>query len=429
MQFDKQTGIGDNMEEKKDRVVLIGASLGDKSLNDTDDASMKELAELVKTAEGEIIGEIVQNIKSIDPSTFIGSGKVEEIREFIVANDITMAVFDTELSGSITRNLENALGVTVIDRSRLILDIFAMRAKSKEGKCQVELAQLKYLLPRLSGIGQSLSRLGGGIGTRGPGETKLESDRRHIQKRIEHLSEELAEIEKHRSNIRKKRTEDSIPVVALVGYTNVGKSSLLNLLSDSQDAYVENKLFATLDPLMRKITLPDKTEFIICDTVGFIRKLPHHLVEAFKSTLEEIKYADLIIHLADASNDELDKALSVVNKIITDLNDNNKPVLTVFNKCDINEPPLYYQNMNTVNISVKEKNNIDGLLDKIKEIIFSTKKKVKLILPFAQGGLLGLLYKTSTILSEESKEDGFHMEIVCDDEIYSKVRMYEVEQL
>ncbi len=417
------------MEEKKDRVVLVGASLGDKSLNDTDEASMKELAELVKTAEGEVVGEIVQNIKTIDPSTFIGSGKVEEIREFIDANDITMAVFDTELSGSITRNLENALGVTVIDRSRLILDIFAMRAKSKEGKCQVELAQLKYLLPRLSGIGQSLSRLGGGIGTRGPGETKLESDRRHIQKKIEHLTDELSEIEKHRSNIRKKRTEDSIPVVALVGYTNVGKSSLLNLLSDSQDAYVENKLFATLDPLMRKITLADKTEFIICDTVGFIRKLPHHLVEAFKSTLEEIKYADLIIHLADASNDELDKSLSVVNKIITDLNENNKPVLTVFNKCDIKEPPLYYQNMNTVNISVKEKKNIDGLLDKIKEIIFSTKKRVKLIIPFSQGGLLGLLYKTSTILSEESKEDGFHMEIVCDEEIYSKVKVYEVEQL
>ncbi len=417
------------MEEKKDRVVLIGASLGDKSLNDTDEASMKELAELVKTAEGEVVGEIIQNIKTIDPSTFIGSGKVEEIREFIDTNDITMAVFDTELSGSITRNLENALGVTVIDRSRLILDIFAMRAKSKEGKCQVELAQLKYLLPRLSGIGQSLSRLGGGIGTRGPGETKLESDRRHIQKKIEHLTDELYEIEKHRSNIRKKRTEDSIPVVALVGYTNVGKSSLLNLLSDSQDAYVENKLFATLDPLMRKITLADKTEFIICDTVGFIRKLPHHLVEAFKSTLEEIKYADLIIHLADASNDELDKGLSVVNKIITDLNENNKPVLTVFNKCDINEPPLYYQNMNTVNISVKEKKNIDGLLEKIKEIIFSTKKKVKLILPFSQGGVLGLLYKTSTILSEESKEDGFHMEIVCDEEIYSKVKVYEVEQL
>ncbi|MBE7020337.1 MAG: GTPase HflX [Ruminococcaceae bacterium] len=415
------------MEEKKDRVILIGASLGDKSLNDTDEASMKELAELVKTAEGEVVGEIIQNIKSIDPSTFIGSGKVEEIKEFIDANDITMAVFDSELSGSITRNLENALGVTVIDRSRLILDIFAMRAKSKEGKCQVELAQLKYLLPRLSGIGQSLSRLGGGIGTRGPGETKLESDRRHIQKKIEHLSDELSEIEKHRSNIRKKRTEDSIPVVALVGYTNVGKSSLLNLLSDSQDAYVENKLFATLDPLMRKITLEDKTEFIICDTVGFIRKLPHHLVEAFKSTLEEIKYANLIIHLADASNEELDKAMTVVNQIISDLNENNKPVLTVFNKCDIKEPPLYYQNMNTVNISVKEKKNISGLLDKIKEIIFSSKKKLKIILPFSQGGLLGLLYKTSTILYEESKEDGFHMEIVCDDEIYNKVRMYEVE--
>ena len=195
-------------------------------------------------------------------------------------------------------------------------------------------------LPRLSGIGQSLSRLGGGIGTRGPGETKLESDRRHIRRKIEHLTEELKEIENHRSNIRKKRTEDSIPVVALVGYTNVGKSSLLNLLTKSNDAYVENKLFATLDPLMRKITLPDKTEFIICDTVGFIRKLPHHLIEAFKSTLEETKYADLIIHLVDASNDEIDKSIEVVNKLINELNEDNKPVITVFNKCDIKEEVL-----------------------------------------------------------------------------------------
>ena len=336
-----------------------------------------------------------------------------------------MAVFDMELSGSITKNLENQLGVTVIDRSRLILDIFAMRAKSREGKCQVELAQLKYILPRLSGIGQSLSRLGGGIGTRGPGETKLESDRRHIRRKIEHLTEELSEIEKHRANLRKKRTVESIPVIALVGYTNVGKSSLLNLLSDSSDAYVENKLFATLDPLMRKITLQDKTEFIICDTVGFIRKLPHHLVEAFKSTLEETKYADLIIHLADASNDELSKSIQVVNDLLKEINEDNKPVLTVFNKCDVKEPPLYYQNMDTVNISVKEKINIDGLLKKIQEIIFSSKKRIKVIIPFSQGSLLGLIYKTSTIISEESKEDGFHMEIVCDMEIYNKIKGYE----
>ena len=413
------------MEEKRDRVVLVGASLGNGSLNDTDEASMKELAELVRTAEGEVIGEVVQNIKTIDPSTYIGSGKVEEIKEFIDTNDINMAVFDMELSGSITKNLENQLGVTVIDRSRLILDIFAMRAKSREGKCQVELAQLKYILPRLSGIGQSLSRLGGGIGTRGPGETKLESDRRHIRRKIEHLTEELSEIEKHRANLRKKRTGESIPVIALVGYTNVGKSSLLNLLSDSSDAYVENKLFATLDPLMRKITLQDKTEFIICDTVGFIRKLPHHLVEAFKSTLEETKYADLIIHLVDASNDELSKSIQVVNDLLKEINEDNKPVLTVFNKCDVKEPPLYYQNMDTVNISVKEKKNIDGLLKKIQEIIFSSKKRIKVIIPFSQGSLLGLIYKTSTIISEESKEDGFHMEIVCDMEIYNKIKGYE----
>jgi len=417
------------METKKDRVVLIGASLGDGSLNDTDEASMKELAELVKTADGEVIGEVIQNIKNIDPSTFIGSGKVEEIKEFINANDVNMAVFDTELSGSITKNLENQLGVTVIDRSRLILDIFAMRAKSKEGKCQVELAQLKYILPRLSGIGQSLSRLGGGIGTRGPGETKLESDRRHIRRKIEHLSDELKEIEKHRVNLRKKRTGESIPIIALIGYTNVGKSSLLNLLTESNDAYVENKLFATLDPLMRKIKLNDKTEVLICDTVGFIRKLPHHLVEAFKSTLEETKYADLILHLVDASNDEIEKSVDVVNSLIKELNENNKPVLTVFNKCDIKEPPLYLQDMNSVNISVKNKTNIDGLISKIEEILFSSKKRIKVLIPFSNGSLLGIIYKNATVISEETLENGFYLDIVCDEEIYNKVKGFKHEEL
>lgn len=417
------------METKKDRVVLIGASLGDGSLNDTDEASMKELAELVKTADGEVVGEVVQNIKTVDPSTFIGSGKVEEIKEFIDANDVNMAVFDTELSGSITKNLENQLGVTVIDRSRLILDIFAMRAKSKEGKCQVELAQLKYILPRLSGIGQSLSRLGGGIGTRGPGETKLESDRRHIRRKIEHLSDELKEIEKHRTNLRKKRTGESIPIIALVGYTNVGKSSLLNLLTESNDAYVENKLFATLDPLMRKIKLNDKTEVLICDTVGFIRKLPHHLVEAFKSTLEETKYADLILHLVDASNDEIEKSVDVVNSLIKDLNENNKPVLTIFNKCDIKKPPLYLQDMNSVNISVKNKTNIDGLISKIEEILFSSKHTIKVLIPFSNGSLIGIIYKNATVISEETLENGFYLNIVCDEEIYNKVKGFEYEEL
>ena len=417
------------MDTKKDRVVLIGASLGDGSLNDTDEASMNELAELVKTADGEVVGQVIQNIKSVDPSTFIGSGKVEEIREFIENNDINMAVFDTELSGSITKNLENQLGVTVIDRSRLILDIFAMRAKSREGKCQVELAQLKYILPRLSGIGQSLSRLGGGIGTRGPGETKLESDRRHIRKKIEHLSDELKEIEKHRVNLRKKRVGESIPIIALVGYTNVGKSSLLNLLTESNDAYVENKLFATLDPLMRKVKLNDKTEVLICDTVGFIRKLPHHLIEAFKSTLEETKYADLILHVVDSSNDEIEKSIDVVNNLLKELNENNKPVITVFNKCDVKKPPLYLEDMESVNISVKNKINIDGLINKIEEVLFSSKKRLKILLPFSEGGMLGIIYKNATVLSEDTTEEGFLLEIVADEEIYNKVKGFEYGEL
>lgn len=416
------------MEKEIQRVVLIGAILGDGTLNDTDEASINELEELVKTAGGVVIGSVVQNIKTIDPSTFIGSGKVEEVREFIVNNDVNLAVFDCELSGSITKNLERELGVTVIDRSRIILDIFAMRAKSREGKCQVELAQLKYILPRLSGVGQSLSRLGGGIGTRGPGESKLETDKRHIRRKIDKLAEELKEIEKHRQNLRKSRIKESIPFIALVGYTNVGKSSLLNYLSESNDAYVENQLFATLDPLMRKLKI-NNTEVILCDTVGFIRKLPHHLIEAFKSTLEEIEYADLIIHLADASSNDCDKEMQVVNNLIDELNKNNSPVLTVFNKCDIKNPEEYLCDMNSVNISVKKEYNIDGLKNKIEEILYQSKKKIKVRIPFEKGNLIGMLYKNATVIEEETSEDGFYLTIVCDNEIYEKIKEYNYEEL
>jgi len=419
--------IFNEQEVKIEKALLIGASLGSGDINDTDEASMNELAELVKAAEAEPFGMMIQNVKSVDPRTFIGKGKVEEAAEFIKNNDITLAVFDRELSGSVTKNLENDLGVRVIDRSRLILDIFARRATTREGKCQVELAQLKYILPRLSGIGADLSRQGGGIGTRGPGETKLESDRRHIQKRIEYLSDELKEIEKHRSNIRRKRQSEEIPQIAVVGYTNAGKSSLINLLTGEQDAYVENMLFATLDPLIRKLKLNDKIEVLISDTVGFVRKLPHHLVEAFKSTLEEVKYADIIIHLIDSSQEDVSGAVTVVEQILKELGADEKPTLKVFNKCDVKMPEREFQDTESIVISVKEEINIDLLLNRLVSIISASKHNITVRIPYSEGSLLGYVYKAASVLSEINDEQGYVMELVADDECANKLKKWIVQ--
>lgn len=408
----------------KEKVLLIGASLGSGKLNDTDEASLNELAELVKAADAEPFGIMMQNIKSVDPRTYIGKGKVEEAAEFIKNNEISMVVFDQELSGSITKNLENELGVRVIDRSRLILDIFARRATTKEGKCQVELAQLKYILPRLSGIGADLSRQGGGIGTRGPGETKLETDRRHIQKKIEFLTDELKEIEKHRFNIRRKRQNEEIPQIAVVGYTNAGKSSLINLLTGEQDAYVENMLFATLDPLIRKLKLNDKIDVLISDTVGFVRKLPHHLVEAFKSTLEEVKYADIIIHLIDSSAEDCERSIEVVEGILKELDAFDKPIIKVFNKCDIKLPERELQDSDSLVISVKEEKNIDLLLDKLFKLLTSSKHNIKVKIPYSEGSILGYIYKSASVISETPDAEGYIFELVADDECYNKLKKW-----
>ncbi len=401
-------------EEIREIAVIVGASLGRGTLEDTDEFSLNELCELAKTAGADVAGVMMQNVKAYDPRTYIGSGKVLELREFIENNAVTVAIFDDELSGSVTRNLESELGVKVIDRSRLILDIFAGRATSREGKCQVELAQLKYLLPRLSGIGADLSRLGGGIGTRGPGETKLESDRRHVRRRIEHLQAELKEIEKHRENIRKKRRKEEIPVVALVGYTNAGKSSLMNALTQA-DTYVENQLFATLDPLMRKMQVSDTLEIVLSDTVGFIRKLPHHLVEAFKSTLEETLYADLILHVVDASGTELERQMKVVTRILSDLGALDKPMITVFNKCDIAGEPMIRCEGESVFVSAKTGENLSTLLEKIDRQLSGNKLKLSLMIPYSEGKLLGFLYQNGTVLSEESTAEGTRLCVVLEE--------------
>ncbi len=410
-------------EEIREVAVIVGASLGRGTLEDTDESSLHELCELAKTAGAEVAGVMLQNVKAYDPRTYIGSGKVQELKEFIDNNGVTVAVFDDELSGSVTRNLESELGIKVIDRSRLILDIFAGRATSREGKCQVELAQLKYLLPRLSGIGGDLSRLGGGIGTRGPGETKLESDRRHVRRRIEHLQAELKEIEKHRENIRKKRRKEEIPVVALVGYTNAGKSSLMNALTQA-DTYVENQLFATLDPLMRKMRVSDTLEIVLSDTVGFIRKLPHHLVEAFKSTLEETLYADLILHVVDSAGDEVERQMKVVNGILKDLGAQDKPMITVFNKCDLAPEPIVPREGETVCVSAKTGANLSLLLEKIDQQLSGSKLTLSLMIPYSEGKLLGFLYQNGTVLSEENTLEGTRIRVVLEDVYLHRVQMF-----
>ena len=324
-------------EKILERAVLIGLCADIYTEEEkTDESSMDELSELLLTAGGVEVGRILQNRHAPEPKTLIGTGKAEEIAEFIEANDVSLAVFDNELSPAQTKNLEDILGVRVVDRSTLILDIFASRAQSREGKLQVELAQYKYILPRLAGGSTSLSRLGGGIGTRGPGETKLETDRRHIRRRISRLEEELSSVRNVRSEQRRARLRHEVPLVALIGYTNAGKSTLLNTLTGA-GIHAENRLFDTLDTTSRKFKINDTTEVILSDTVGFIRKLPHHLTRAFRATLEELLYADLILHVVDITNPDLLEHIEVTNDVIASLGADKIPKLLVYNKCDLAE--------------------------------------------------------------------------------------------
>jgi len=351
------------MEQK---AILVGVFIHDNADSSTDE-SMDELETLAESAGAEVAGVCVQNLKNVNNATYVGSGKLEEIHELCKAEQPDMVIFDDELSGSQVRNIERELDVRVIDRSRLILDIFAQRASTAEGKCQVELAQLKYMLPRLSGVGVSMSRLGGGIGTRGPGETKLETDRRHLKERINRLQNELKKIEQHRALIRKKRQGGNMPNVAIVGYTNAGKSTLLNALTDA-GAYEADKLFATLDPLTRIMRVDKDFSVLLTDTVGFIRKLPHHLIEAFRSTLEESVFADLILHVADVTSLELDTQTSVVNNLLSELGAADKPIITVYNKIDgfTGERPAA---PNSVCVSAKTGEGINKLVSMIKEFL------------------------------------------------------------
>ena len=410
------------MEEKHlTRAILIGADTGEYDA----ESSMDELSELAKTAGAEELARVLQKREAYEPATVIGEGKLAEVKELCGSLGAELLIFDCELTASQIRNVEDETDVRVIDRTMLMLDIFAGRAVSREGKLQVELAQLKYRLPRLMGIGASLSRLGGGIGTRGPGETQLETDRRHIRRRIDKLSAELKELEERRGYARDRRKKDSVQVGAIVGYTNAGKSTLLNLLTGA-DVLAEDKLFATLDPTSRAIELPDGRSLLLVDTVGLIRRLPHHLVEAFKSTLEEAACADIIIHVCDVSDPEAAEKADVTLKTLADLGAAEIPVVTVLNKCDLLTENIP-EDDSTVKISAKKAQGIDRLLKVVAANLPETAKRMKLLLPYDKAGFTAKLRENGKVFTEEYTETGVLVDALVDQMLIKQMSQYETE--
>lgn len=403
--------------------MLICADTGEYDA----ESSLVELSELAKTAGAEVVCEIVQKREAPDGATYIGSGKLKELCDFCRSNEVDVIIADGELSPSQQRNIENETDVRVIDRTTLILDIFAMRALSGEGKLQVELAQLKYLLPRLGGKGVSMSRLGGGIGTRGPGETKLETDRRHIRRRISSLEAELKELESRRARYRERRKKDGAVTVALVGYTNAGKSTLMNALTNA-GVLAENKLFATLDPTARALTLPDGRTVILIDTVGFIRRLPHKLVEAFKSTLDEAVDADVIIDVCDASSPECSEHFKVTEALLEELGCTGKPIITALNKCDVSGDDATIPLLgNTVRISAKNGDGLSELLLMTQKLLPPTRKRIKLLLPFNKGALASQLRKDGVVHSEEYTAQGLLLDVTADVRMLEECKEYITE--
>ena len=414
-----------NFEQNtQERAVLVGLNADCFTQEQTaNDESLRELEELLQTAGGFCTGKVLQNRHTPDSHSFIGEGKALEVKMLVEATQSTMVIFDNELSPGNIRALEEIIGVTVLDRSALILDIFAQRAKTKEGRLQVELAQYKYLLPRLSGMGASLSRQGGGIGTRGPGETKLESDRRHIRERIDRLEGELEQVRKVRSVQRERRMKNSIPVVAIVGYTNSGKSTLLNQLTGA-GIPANNRLFDTLDTTSRLLTVSDNLDVILSDTVGFISKLPHHLVDAFRATLEELEYADLLLHVIDASDPYPEQHIAVVEKLIAQLAKPGTPVLKCYNKADLVYSEEIPVGKNIVAISAKKGINMDGLLKAIETALNQARHHVKLCLPYSQGGLVETLHDNAQILQVDYTAEGILVETIVDNILLGRLRDY-----
>lgn len=408
------------IEEIEEKVILVGVS--EQEGDDAED-SVTELAELVKTAGATVVGTLIQKRETIHPGTYVGTGKVEEIAQLIAQTGATGIVCDDELSPAQLRNLENMLDIKVMDRTLIILDIFAARATTSEGKIQVELAQLKYRLSRLSGLGKTMSRLGGGIGTRGPGEKKLEIDRRLINDRIAQLNRELKEVVKHREITRAKRAKSEVPVVAIVGYTNAGKSTLLNHLTDAE-VLEEDKLFATLDPTTRMLELDGHQQVLLTDTVGFIRKLPHHLIEAFKSTLEEAKYADYIFHVVDASNPQMDKQMHIVYETLDHLGVKNKKMVTLFNKMDqrTEEEPLQdFRADHILQISAANNQGLDEIKDLLQEMLREDKVYIERVIPYAQAGIIQLVREKGELVSEEYVPEGIEIKAYVPMEVYGKL--------
>ena len=408
-------------EHRQERAVLVGLNADCFTMEQTaTDQTLEELDALLETAGGFCTAKVLQNRHAPDPHSFIGEGKAQEVRMLCEATESTMVVFDNELSPGHIRALEDILGVTVLDRSALILDIFAQRAKTKEGRLQVELAQYKYLLPRLSGMGKSLSRQGGGIGTRGPGETKLESDRRHIRERIARLETELAQVRQVRGVQRQRRMKNSVPVVAIVGYTNAGKSTLLNKLTDA-GIPANNRLFDTLDTTSRQLKVSDNLEVVLSDTVGFIAKLPHHLVDAFRATLEELEYADLLLHVIDSADPDREEHIAVVEKLIHKLAKTDTPVLRCYNKADLVAATEIPVGEDVVRISAATGMGMEDLLQAVEKALDSGRHHILVRLPYSMGGMLDMLHKNAQVLSVEYGE-GIDVETIVDPILYGKLK-------
>ena len=409
------------LNEIQEKVILVGVSTSDQ---DDTQKSLDELEELAATAGAITVGRVVQNLDQIHPTTYVGNGILVEIKDLLWETEASGIICDDELSPIQLGNMEDALGTKVMDRTLIILDIFAGRASTNEGKIQVELAQLKYRQSRLTGLGKSLSRLGGGIGTRGPGEKKLEMDRRLIKNRIAQLNRELRDVKRHREITREQRSKNKVPVVAIVGYTNAGKSTLLNHLTGA-GVLEEDKLFATLDPTTRNLKLPSKQEILITDTVGFIRKLPHHLIEAFRSTLEEAKYADIILHMVDASNPQVDEQMYIVYETLQNLEVKNKPIITAFNKQDKLEGDPILRDFKAdliVRISAKTGAGLDELQAVIEEVLRGQKVLIEKLYPYAEAGKIQLIRKYGELLEESYQEDGIFAKGYVPMEIYERVR-------
>ena len=412
----------------QERAVLVGLNADCFTAEQTATAeSLEELEDLLETAGGFCTGKVLQNRHTPDSHSFIGEGKAQEVRMLVEATASTMVIFDNELSPGNIRALEEIIGVTVLDRSALILDIFAQRAKTKEGRLQVELAQYQYLLPRLSGMGASLSRQGGGIGTRGPGETKLKTDRRHIRERIARLEDELEQVRKVRAVQRERRMKNAIPVVAIVGYTNAGKSTLLNQLTGA-GIPANNRLFDTLDTTSRQLKVSDNLDVILSDTVGFIAKLPHHLVNAFHATLEELEYADLLLHVIDVSDPNLEEHVAVVDRLIAKLAKPDTPVLRCYNKADLVYTEDIPVGKDCVAISAKKGKNMDGLLKAIEEALGHSRHHVILRFPYAKGGMVETLHDNAQVKKVEYTDQGIEVETILDAILYGRLREYVVKE-